>query len=86
MNLTTLKRANELSRKIDQLKTALDTFEWSEYYGGGSKNPKIIIEHDGCDGRETHILPMLMSDNLLIVLKQEINKNLAEALREFDEL
>lgn len=76
MDKETLKKANLINSKINQLETALDCFEWEPYYGGGSTNPQIIIEFDGGDGRENQKLPMPLNDSLISILKSHIKLEL----------
>ena len=52
MDDKTLKKANEIAQMIRENKSALCCFEWEEEYGGGSRNPQLIIEFDDSDGRE----------------------------------
>jgi len=86
MDITTLEKANELNRKIQEFQKALKCFEWEQEYGGGTTNPRLIIEFDGCDGRETQLLPMNLSDTMVVFLKQEIIKGRDAAVTEFNAL
>jgi len=86
MDLTTLEKANDLNRKIKQFNNALDCFQWEAEYGGGTTNPQIIIEFDGCDGREQQPIPMFLSDEMLGFLKESIIKGRKNALDEFNSL
>lgn len=87
MDVTTLEKANELNRKIKEFGDALICFEFPQEYGGGSTNPRIIIEHDGFDNdREETKLPMNLSDNLISFLKDEIIKWRDIAVAEFNAL
>lgn len=87
MDIEKLNKANELKNKIDQYKEALGCFE--TYYGENeacSNNPKIIIEYDDWDGRETAILPDIINDNMVIVLKDYISNCLKSVEKEFESL
>lgn len=76
MDKETLKKANEIDAKINQLETVLNCFEWEIDYGGGSTNPQIIIEFDRGDGRECKKLPMPLNDSLISMLKSHIKLEL----------
>ena len=86
MDITTLEKANELNRKIKEFQQALNCFQWEQEYGGGTTNPRLIIEFDGGDGRETQPLPMNLSDALVSFLKAEIIKGRDAAVAEFNAL
>ena len=43
MDDKTLKKANEIAQMIRENKSALCCFEWEEEYGGGSRNPQLMI-------------------------------------------
>lgn len=86
MDITTLEKANELNRKINEFQQALNCFQWEDEYGGGTTNPRLIIEFDDCDGRETLPLPMNLSDALVSFLKAEIIKGRDAAVAEFNAL
>ena len=87
MDIATLETANNLHRKIKQLDSALDCFEWSPGEGKPpiSTNPQIIIEYDN-DGREECKLPMPLSNALVEVLKKEILIARESALSAFSAL
>jgi hypothetical protein len=86
MDTTTLEKANELNTKIQEFQSALNCFQWEEEYGGGTTNPRLIIEFDGGDGREQRSLPMNLSDALVSFLKAEIIKGRDAAVVEFNAL
>ena len=86
MDLTTLEKANELNRKIREFQQALNCFQWEEEYGGGSTNPRLIIQFDGPDGRENTPLPMNLSNGLVKFLKAEIIKGRDAVVAEFNAL
>lgn len=86
MDLTTLEKANELNKKIREFQQALNCFQWDQEYGGGSTNPRLIIEFDGADGREKQPLPMNLSDVMVSFLKAEILKGRDTAVDEFNAL
>jgi hypothetical protein len=86
MDITTLTKANQLNQKIKEFSEALNCFEWDKEYGGGTTNPRLIIEFDGCDGRETQPLPMTLSNALVSFLKEEIIKGRDAAVSEFNNL
>lgn len=86
MDITTLEKANELNRKIKEFQQALNCFQLDQEYGGGSTNPRLIIEFDGADGREEQPLPMNLSDALVSFLKAEIIKGRDAAVAEFNAL
>lgn len=86
MDITTLEKANMLNKKTKEFTEALSCFQWEEEYGGGTTNPKLIIEFDGGDGRETQPLPMDLSDGLVSFLKAEIIKGRDAAVAEFNAL
>lgn len=86
MDIKTLEKAYELNRKIKEFTEALNCFQWSDEYGGGSTNPRLIIEFDGGDGREEQPLPINLSDELTSFLKAEIIKGRDAAVAEFDAL
>ena len=86
MTITTLQKANELDKKIRQLKSSLECFEHHKEHGGGSTNPTIVIEYDGGDGREHMALPINVNIALIGVLKAEILSSLETALDEFSSL
>jgi hypothetical protein len=86
MDISTLQKANELNKKIKDLETAFDCFEWDKQYGGGSKNPRIVIEFDDCDGRSKHLLPMTLNENFISVLKAEIANELTKSKMMFNSL
>lgn len=81
-----LDRANEIARMIREDESALCCFEWPEEYGGHSRNPQLIIEFDGCDGREQVKIPMILSECLTNILKDAIKSNLNKLKNEFEEL
>ena len=92
MDDKTLKKANEIAQMIRENKSALCCFEWEEEYGGGSRNPQLIIEFDDSDGSEQqkiqinwHLLPVL-SDILVDMIKQAIDANLSVLKSEFESL
>ncbi|WP_419033421.1 hypothetical protein [Dysgonomonas gadei] len=99
MENETLKKANELNELINEYESALCCFEYdqNEYFNNtlpeGKKlpprmittNPRLIIEYDG-DGREQQLIPMVLSDVLVELLKQSIKENLAELKRQFKDL
>ena len=84
MDITTLEKANELNKKIKEFQLALNCFEWEKEYGGGTTNPRLIIEFDGCDGRETQSLPINLSDTLVSFLKAQIIKARDASVAEFN--
>lgn len=54
-----------------------------------STNPKLIIEHDAFDDdwyRATKPIPMVLSDFLVNIIKEQIKENLSKVRKEFDEL
>ena len=86
MDDKTLKKANEIAQMIRENKSALCCFEWEEEYGGGSRNPQLIIESDDSDGREQQKIPMVLSDILVDMIKQAIDANLSVLKSEFESL
>ncbi len=86
MDDKTLKKANEIAQMIRENKSALCCFEWEEEYGGGSRNPQLIIEFDASDGREQQKIPMQLSDILVDMIKQAIDANLSVLKSEFESL
>ena len=70
MDDKTLKKANEIAQMIRENKSALCCFEWEEEYGGGSRNPQLIIEFDDSDGREQQKIPMVHLHSVLDRLVQ----------------
>ena len=84
MTFTTLEKANELSRKIQDFEEALNCFDFNPEPDKPpfSLNPTLIIEYDG-DGREQHTLPMHLSNAMVAFLKKEISKALELAVAEF---
>ena len=86
MDITILEKANELNKKIKEFQQALNCFQWEQEYGGGTTNPRLIIEFDDVDGRETQPLPMNLSDTVVSFLKAEIIKGRDAAVSEFNEL
>jgi len=86
MDITTLEKANELIKKIKELQQALNCFEWDQEYGGGTTNPRLIIEFDGGDGRETQPLRINLNDATLSFLRAGIIKDRDAAVDEFNEL
>lgn len=54
-----------------------------------SANPKLIIEHDAFDDdwyRATQPIPMVLSDFLVNIIKEQIKENLEKLKKEFEEL
>lgn len=86
MTKEVLIKANELNRKIELLEEAMGCFEWTQEYGGGSRNPTIIIQCDGGDGRENHILPDILNVEFIDQLKAAITKELKTTQESFDNL
>ncbi len=86
MDVTTLEKANALNRKINEFQLALNCFQWEQDDDGGTTNPRLIIEFDGGDGRETKPVPMNLSDALVSFLKAEIIKGRDAAVAEFNAL
>jgi hypothetical protein len=87
MDVTTLKRANELNEKIKVLQEVLNYFEWSEEDGGGSRNPGIIIEYDDEDGvRSREKIPIQLSNDVVTTLKSEVKKARDGFVVEFNNL
>ena len=86
MHNATLEKANNLNKIIIEFQKALNCFQWDKWYGGGTTNPRIIIEYDCEDGRETRPLPMNLSDEFVLYLKAEITKGLNAATEEFNAL
>lgn len=86
MDITTLQKANELNEKIKEFQRALNCFQWEEEYGGGSTNPRLIIEFDGPDGRDAQLLPMNLSDSMVLFLKEELIKGRDTVVAEFNAL
>lgn len=86
MDNKTLKRANEVARMIREHESALCCFEWEPEYGGGSRNPQLIIEFDDEDGREQQKITMVLSDFLVDMIKQAIRANLSALKSEFESL
>lgn len=88
MDIDKLNKANELRNKIDKYKEALNCFEtfYDDNRKPTSNNPKIIIEYDDWDGRETTILPDVINDNMIIILKDYISKCLVNVEKEFESL
>ena len=70
MDTKTLERANELLKKIKQLQSVLEIFEWESGFGF-SMNLKLIIEFDR-HGREEKLFPLDLNNELLNLLKLEI--------------
>jgi hypothetical protein len=87
MNKETLEKANKLNRRITEFDQALNCFEWSpdEDTAPISTNPQIIIEYD-LDGREQVKLPMILSDELVKILKIAIIEGKTAAEKEFEML
>jgi len=85
MDVKTLERANELLKKIKQLQSVLEIFEWESGFGGPSMNPRLIIEFDR-DGREEQVLPVNLSDELINFLKVEITRVHDTAVAELEQL
>jgi hypothetical protein len=87
MDTTTLNKANELNRKIEEFTAALHCFEWTpiEDEPPVSLNPRLIIEYDN-DGREQTAIPMNLSNALVDFLKAEIIKGRDDAVAEFNRL
>lgn len=86
MDVTTLKKANQLDRQIKELTEALNCFQWEEH-GGVSRHPKLIIEYDDYDGgRESEPLPMNLSNELVEFIKREIVAARDKAVAEFNAL
>ena len=99
MTTDKLKKANELSKLINEHKSALCCFEYdaNEHFNSTlpedkrlppkmfSTNPQLIIEYDG-DGREQQIIPMVLSDILVETLKQSIKENLIYLEKQFKDL
>jgi len=86
MDVTTLEKANELNKKIKEFQQALNCFQWEQEYGGGTTNPRLIIEFDGGDGREVQPLPMNLSDETVSFLEFEIITARDAAVDEFNAL
>lgn len=87
MNYKTLGRANEIARMIIENESALCCFEWEKEYGGGSRNPQLIIEFDDGDGgRKQQKIPMVLSDFIVNMIKQAIHANLSVLRKEFEML
>ena len=89
MDIATLGKANELNKKIKELTESLNCFEFTHPKDESKKystNPRLIINYDGGDGRETLPLPMNLSDALVSFLKAEIIKGRDAAVAEFNAL
>lgn len=85
MDIATLEKANRLNRKIEEFKQVLGCFEWPQEYGGGTRNPRLILEFDDNDDfRDTKPLPMELSKELLSNLKKEIIEGRDAAIAEFN--
>lgn len=88
MEVEKLKKGNELNRKISELNSALNCFEFQfdENTPKISTNPRLIIEFDGGDDREQLKIPMELSDYLIDLLKMTIKSELEKNQKEFSEL
>ena len=89
MDTKTLKKANELNKKISEFNEALNCFEYSPDEDGKIKystHPEVIIEFDGADGREQIKLPMILSNAFTRVMKEAIIEGLKKVEMEFHQL
>jgi hypothetical protein len=89
MKQETLKKANELSKLIQECNQAFNCFEYRHVEGSPvfSLNPRLIIEFDNFDdGRDRVSLPMNLSDTLINFLIAEIEKVRQVAIKEFESL
>ena len=91
MDKEKLEKGNEILRKINKYESALECFEWVPGENGGgdviSLNPKLAIEFDDWDdGREMMVLPDIISEDFIEMLKTHIETRIEELLKEFDEL
>ena len=92
MDVITLTKGNDLNRKISEFQEVLNCFEWQPYsdeervHEAVSTNPKLIIDFDGCDGREQLEVPMNLNAQFIHFLKTEIKKALDETVQEFIDL
>ena len=84
MDVKTLERANELLKKIKQLQSVLEIFEWESGFGF-SMNLKLIIEFDR-HGREEKLFPIDLNNELLNILKVEITRVHDTAVAELEQL
>jgi hypothetical protein len=89
MEKETLKKANELDRKIREINEALNCFEWQPYPDEValakepiSTNPILMVEFDGGDGREEVKLPIILGNRLIDILKSELKSSLMAAEEE----
>lgn len=87
MDVTTMNKAVELNNKINNLTDAYNCFDYKPEASSNtvSLNPELIIEYDG-DGRDTFKIPMSLSKNLIVFLKEEIIKQRDIAVAEFNNL
>tara|TARA_R110002096_G_scaffold242885_2_gene434814 strand:+ start:380 stop:649 length:270 start_codon:yes stop_codon:yes gene_type:complete len=84
-----VEQANSLDKKIKDLKSAMNCFEWTPDGSSVpvSLNPRLIIEFDdGDEGRVDMPIPMNLSNEMIKFIKGEISNSLVTALDEFNAL
>ena len=84
-----LQQANKLKQRINEFKEALNCFEWTHPEDVSLKystDPRLIIEFNGGDGREQIPLPLILSNEFILFMKQEIGNGLQAAEKEFEDL
>jgi len=89
MDVTTLNKANDLNRKINEITDILRCFTWPDDMGPKniSRFPLLIIEFDSEEGGRDHRkLPIEMSDDMIAYIKNELISARDEAVFEFNNL
>ncbi len=81
MTQETLMKANSLNKKICDYQNALNCFEYTDHGGEiYDRTPRLVLDVDDLDeGRERIDVPMVLSEYLIGIIKQEIQKGLDDA-------
>ena len=76
MDKETLKKANKLQKKIDQLNDCLNLFEWEPTFSNEkrkSRNPRLCIDADDEEGGRVFVqIPMDLNDEIIQTIKNWI--------------
>lgn len=91
MKTEKLEIANNIHKRINMYKNALCCFEIEnpKYEGKmESLEPKLAIEHidDEWEDRAVTVLPDILSDDFIEILKSHIKTKIVELEKEFEEL
>lgn len=89
MDVKTLEKGVDLQRKINQCADVLNCFTWRYEDVRSteiSTNPTIIIEFDGCDGREEAEVPFDLNAEIIEAIKAWTSQRRDLAIAEFKDL